>query len=65
MCLAFRTFQSWTAMSDIAHGRGVLHTVPIPEAMRYLMLRLHERSWPDRFGPSELNDTERRGLGLA
>lgn len=39
MCSAFRTFQGWTALFDMAHDRGVLHTVPIPEAMAYLMLR--------------------------
>jgi len=39
MCSAFRTFQGWTAISDMAHDQGVLHTVPIPGAMAYLMLR--------------------------
>src|SRR3954454_15255736 len=39
MCSAFRTFQGWTALSDMAHDQGMLHTVPIPEAMAYLMLR--------------------------
>ena len=39
MCSAFRTFQGWTALSDMGHDQGVLHTVPIPEAMAYLMLR--------------------------
>jgi len=39
MCSAFRTFQGWTALSDMDHDQGVLHTVPIPEAMVYLMLR--------------------------
>jgi hypothetical protein len=39
MCSAFRTFQGWTALSDMAHDQGVLYTVPIPEAMAYLMLR--------------------------
>ena len=39
MCSAFRTFQGWTAMSDMGHDQGVLHTVPIPGAMAYLMLR--------------------------
>ena len=34
----FRTFQGWTALSDMAHDQGVLHTVPIPEAMGYLLL---------------------------
>ncbi len=44
MCSAFRTFQGWTALSDMDHDQGVLHTVPIPEAMGYLMLRplLHD-----------------------
>jgi hypothetical protein len=39
MCSAFRTFQGWTALSDMAHDQGVLFTVPIPEALAYLMLR--------------------------
>ncbi|TQS41341.1 YbiU family protein [Cryptosporangium phraense] len=39
MCSVFRTFQGWTALSDMAHDQGVLHTVPIPAAMAYLMLR--------------------------
>jgi hypothetical protein len=39
ICSAFRTFQGWTALSDMAHDQGVLHTVPIPGAMAYLMLR--------------------------
>jgi hypothetical protein len=39
MCSAFRTFQGWTALSDMDADQGVLHTVPIPEAMAYLLLR--------------------------
>ena len=39
MCSAFRTFQGWTAMSGMPHDQGVLHAVPIPGAMAYLMLR--------------------------
>ncbi len=39
MCSVFRTFQGWTALSDMPHDQGVLHTVPIPGAMAYLMLR--------------------------
>lgn len=39
MCSVFRTFQGWTALSDMRFDQGVLHTVPIPEAMAYLMLR--------------------------
>jgi hypothetical protein len=39
MCSAFRTFQGWTGLSDMGRDQGVLHTVPIPEAMAYLMLR--------------------------
>lgn len=39
MCSVFRTFQGWTALSDMAHDQGVLHTVPIPGAMAYLVLR--------------------------
>ncbi len=39
MCAAFRTFQGWTALSDMAHDQGVLHTVPIVDAFGYLLLR--------------------------
>lgn len=39
MCSAFRTFQGWTALSDMAPTEGVLHVVPIPDAMSYLLLR--------------------------
>jgi hypothetical protein len=39
MCSAFRTFQGWTALSDMAPTEGVLHAVPIPSAMSYLLLR--------------------------
>jgi hypothetical protein len=39
MCSVFRTFQGWTALSDMDRDQGVLHTVPVPEAMGYLMLR--------------------------
>lgn len=39
MTSVFRTFQGWTALSDMAHDQGVLHAVPIPEAIAYLLLR--------------------------
>jgi hypothetical protein len=39
MCSAFRTFQGWTALSDMDHDQGVLHSVPIADAMGYLLLR--------------------------
>jgi hypothetical protein len=39
MCSAFRTFQGWTALSDMQPTEGVLHVVPIPSAMSYLLLR--------------------------
>jgi hypothetical protein len=39
MCSAFRTFPGWTALSDMARDQGVLHTVPIPAAFGYLLLR--------------------------
>ncbi|WP_116439644.1 YbiU family protein, partial [Klebsiella pneumoniae] len=35
----FRTFQGWTALSDMLPGQGLLHVVPIPEAMAYVLLR--------------------------
>ena len=37
--LGLPNLQGWTALSDMDHDQGVLHTVPIPEAMGYLMLR--------------------------
>jgi hypothetical protein len=39
MCSTFRTFQGWTALSDMQPDQGVLHTVPIPAAMGYVLLR--------------------------
>jgi len=39
MCSAFRTFQGWTALSDMQPEEGVLHVVPIPHAMAYMLLR--------------------------
>lgn len=48
MCSAFRSFQGWTALSDMAPSQGVLHTVPIPNAMAYLLLRaLADDTAPD------------------
>lgn len=38
-CSAFRTFQGWTALSDMKTDQGVLHTLPIPKAMAYMLLR--------------------------
>jgi hypothetical protein len=38
-CSVFRTFQGWTALSDMIPGQGLLHVVPIPEAMAYILLR--------------------------
>ncbi len=39
MCSAFRTFQGWTALSEMKNDQGVLFTVPIPAAMAYVLLR--------------------------
>jgi len=39
MCSAFRTFQGWTALSDMQPDEGVLNVVPIPHAMAYMLLR--------------------------
>lgn len=39
MCSVFRTFQGWTALSEMAHDQGVLFTMPIPAAMAYILLR--------------------------
>lgn len=38
-CSAFRTFQGWTALSDMDIGQGLLHVVPTPLAMAYILLR--------------------------
>ncbi|MDC9581444.1 DUF1479 domain-containing protein [Xenorhabdus sp. PR6a] len=38
-CSVFRTFQGWTALSDMALNQGLLHVVPVPEAMAYLLIR--------------------------
>ncbi|OON37967.1 hypothetical protein BTJ39_19310 [Izhakiella australiensis] len=38
-CSAFRTFQGWTALSDMYAGQGMLQVVPVPEAMAYILLR--------------------------
>lgn len=38
-CSVFRTFQGWTALSDMIPDQGLLHVVPIPEAMAYILLR--------------------------
>ncbi|MEI2777999.1 MAG: DUF1479 domain-containing protein [Tetrasphaera sp.] len=52
MTSVFRTFQGWTALSEMDFDQGVLHTVPIPEAMAYLMLRplLHDVAEDDMCG---------------
>ncbi len=39
MTSVFRTFQGWTALSDMASDQGVLRAVPVPEAIAYLLLR--------------------------
>jgi Protein of unknown function (DUF1479) len=39
MCSVFRSFQGWLAMSEMKHDQGVLHVVPIPAAMAYLLVR--------------------------
>lgn len=38
-CSVFRTFQGWTALSDMLPGQGLLHAIPIPEAMAMILLR--------------------------
>ena len=35
----FRTFQGWTALSEMWPTDGVLHTIPIPAAASYLVLK--------------------------
>lgn len=39
MCSVFRSFQGWLAMSEMEDDQGVLWTVPIPEAMAYILIR--------------------------
>jgi Protein of unknown function (DUF1479) len=39
MTSVFRTFQGWTALSDMDHDQGVLQSIPITDAIAYLMLR--------------------------
>lgn len=39
MCSVFRSFQGWLAMSTMEHDQGVLHVVPIPLAMAYMLIR--------------------------
>src|SRR5207244_11252732 len=40
MCSVFRTFQGWTALSDMRPTDGVQHVVPIPSALACVMLRV-------------------------
>lgn len=47
MCSMFRTFQGWTALSDQQNDQGVLHVVPIPEAMAYVLLRALQDDVPE------------------
>lgn len=47
MCSMFRTFQGWTALSDQKNDQGVLHVVPIPEAMAYILLRALQDDVPE------------------
>jgi hypothetical protein len=39
MCSVFRSFQGWLAMSEMKNDQGVLHVVPIPAAMAYILIR--------------------------
>ncbi|WP_222706785.1 DUF1479 domain-containing protein [Lacisediminihabitans profunda] len=39
MCSVFRSFQGWLALSEMQHDQGVLHVVPAPSAMAYLLIR--------------------------
>lgn len=47
MCSAFRTFQGWTALSEMRPDDGVLNVVPIPSAMAYLLLRALQDDIPE------------------
>jgi hypothetical protein len=47
MCSAFRSFQGWTALSDMAPSEGVLSVVPIAKAMGYVLLRALQDDVPE------------------
>ena len=47
MCSAFRTFQGWTALSEMRPDDGVLNVVPIPSAMAYLLVRALQDDVPE------------------
>jgi hypothetical protein len=47
MCSVFRTFQGWTALSEMRPADGVLHVVPIPSAMAYVLLRALQDDVPE------------------
>ncbi len=64
MCSAFRTFQGWTALSDMAHDQGVLQAFHTGSSPSDFPAERYERTWTNRFQPHDLNDTGRRGLGL-
>ena len=73
MCSAFRTFQGWTALSEMEPTEGVLHVVPIPQAMAYVLLRALQddvrRRRPvrrdQRAGPAHHSGTPRRAPARA
>jgi Protein of unknown function (DUF1479) len=44
---AFRTFQGWTALSDMDHDQGVLQSIPIVDVVGYLLLRPLMTDVPD------------------
>lgn len=60
----FRTFQGWTALSEMRPDDGVLHLLPIPRAAAYMLLRgiagelgllgAEPEPAPNRFGADEL-----------
>lgn len=60
----FRTFQGWTALSEMRPDDGVLHLLPIPRAAAYMLLRgiagelgllgVEPEPAPNRFGADEL-----------
>lgn len=76
MCSAFRTFQGWTAISDMPHDQGVMPTQRAVRAQRpgSLSYRVQPQRLPgralrahraNRFQVADLSETGRRGLGLA
>ena len=47
MCSVFRTFQGWTALSEMQPTDGVLHLIPISNSIVYLLVRSLQDDLPE------------------